>query len=86
MSQQAFRRRQAAYIQELEHRLRTAGKSDNEKIAELEDENLQLRKRLLECHNKAQSAQASLAVLSESMASLLRIPGKVFKYLKPSSD
>ncbi|OBT90452.1 hypothetical protein VE02_01228 [Pseudogymnoascus sp. 03VT05] len=76
LSQQAFRKRQTVYIQELKRQLHNAGKTDNERIAELEDENLRLRKRLLEFHNRAQSAQASLAALSESTARFLQIPGR----------
>lgn len=67
LSQQAFRKRQNAYIQELEKRMEQAGKSDDERIAALEEENRRLRRQLVSFINKLESAHVALQSLSVAM-------------------
>lgn len=67
LSQQAFRKRQNAYIQELEKRMEQTGKSDDERIAALEEENRRLRRQLVSFINKLESAHVALQSLSVAM-------------------
>ncbi|KAK0660293.1 hypothetical protein DIS24_g3436 [Lasiodiplodia hormozganensis] len=71
MSQQAFRQRQVARIKDLERRLERAASGENERVAELEEENRRLREQLTVFINKLASAQASLQRLSRLMQDAL---------------
>ncbi|KAH8801400.1 hypothetical protein F5884DRAFT_513647 [Xylogone sp. PMI_703] len=67
LSQQAYRKRQNAYILELEQRMERMGKADNDRIVTLEEENRQLRRQLVSFVNKLERANASLHSLSVTM-------------------
>lgn len=69
MSQQAFRKRQSAYIKDLERRLEIRGNEDNEQIARLERDNRALREQLTTACSKLERIQITLRSLSESMLS-----------------
>lgn len=71
LSQKAFRERQAAYRRDLERRLGDVGKSDNERIAELELENTRLRQALLDCRGRLEATQVTIATLSKSLGEVL---------------
>lgn len=71
LSQQAFRKRQATYIQELEKRVQLAGKTENERIAALEEENRILREKLGSVFGKINSIRGSLGALALSVDQVL---------------
>ncbi|KAL6922884.1 hypothetical protein FSST1_000158 [Fusarium sambucinum] len=69
LSQQAFRKRQSAYIKDLERRLEIKGNDENEQIAQLEHENRVLRKQLNTACRKIERIQINLKSLSNSIMS-----------------
>ncbi|KAF7585713.1 hypothetical protein BBP40_010250 [Aspergillus hancockii] len=71
LSQQAFRKRQNAYIKELERRLGQSGKTENERIIKLEEENQALRKQIASFIANLEKTQRGLQSLSTSMSNSL---------------
>ncbi|OTA27918.1 hypothetical protein BTJ68_11544 [Hortaea werneckii EXF-2000] len=71
LSQQAFRRRQATYIQELEKRVELAGRPEDERVVSLEGENRALRKQLQTIHSRINGLRSSLDGLSLSVDEVL---------------
>lgn len=71
LSQQAFRKRQNAYVQELERRLERLDKPNDERIATLEEENRCLRHQIVMFVNRLESASSMLKSLGEPMTHAL---------------
>lgn len=67
LSQQAFRRRQTAYIKDLERQLEMRGASEHDQIRSLESENRLLRQQLTTAVTKLVNLQAALKSLTTSM-------------------
>ncbi|KAL1301964.1 hypothetical protein AAFC00_002420 [Neodothiora populina] len=76
LSQKAFRNRQAEYIRELENRVAGLSKSDDERVAELEEENKSLRSQLLNVNNKLESVQVTLQTLTNTISGALNLSSK----------
>jgi hypothetical protein len=73
ISQKAFRARRAMRMRDLEERSQTGPCSDAERVKQLQDQNVELREHLLECHQKFNSLQVSLNALARSSALVLGI-------------
>ncbi|RSL50864.1 hypothetical protein CEP54_011705 [Fusarium duplospermum] len=69
LSQQAFRKRQSAYIKDLERRLEIWGSDEDGRIARLERDNQALRAQLTAAIGKLERIQMTLKSLSNSMMS-----------------
>ncbi|RTE74729.1 hypothetical protein BHE90_010797 [Fusarium euwallaceae] len=69
LSQQAFRKRQSAYIKDLERRLEIRGGDEDGRIARLERDNQALRAQLTAAIGKLERVQMTLRSLSNSMMS-----------------
>ncbi len=67
LAQQAFRRRRAQYIQELQHHIRLSDKPESTVIQELRQENSTLRNRLLTTQAKLQKLVSTMQTISDSM-------------------
>ncbi|KAF4969357.1 hypothetical protein FSARC_3432 [Fusarium sarcochroum] len=69
LSQQAFRKRQTAYIKDLEGRLEIRDNDENGQIAQLERDNRALREQLTKACSKLERIQITLRSLSDTMMS-----------------
>lgn len=75
LSQQAFRRRQAERIKELQSRVDTAGSPDSERIEVLQRENRRLRSQLVDVQAKMSRLLATVQKLNDSVAETLGVGG-----------
>lgn len=67
-AQKAYRQRQTLYIGELEEKLLSASKPENERCQQLEDSNRYYRHELLEAYKKLESTRISLESVLQSVA------------------
>lgn len=71
LSQRAFRRRQAEYLRDLRNRAEASQKPDNERVAELEDENGRLRAHITELQSRLEGVQVTLQMIASSSSKIL---------------
>ncbi|RSL70000.1 hypothetical protein CEP54_002069 [Fusarium duplospermum] len=71
LSQRAFRRRQAEYLRDLRNRAETSQKPDNERVAELEEENGRLRAHITELQSRLEGVQVTLQMIASSSSKIL---------------
>ncbi|KAI8715710.1 BZIP domain-containing protein [Fusarium sp. LHS14.1] len=71
LSQRAFRRRQAEYLRDLRNRAEASQKPDNERIAELEEENGRLRAHITELQSRLEGVQVTLQMIASSSSKIL---------------
>lgn len=74
LSQRAFRRRQAEYLRDLRNRAEASQKPDNERVAELEEENGRLRAHITELQSRLEGVQVTLQVIASSSSKILSRP------------
>ncbi|KAJ4162330.1 hypothetical protein NW754_013763 [Fusarium falciforme] len=71
LSQRAFRRRQAEYLRDLRNRAEASQKPDNERVAELEEENGRLRAHITELQSRLEGVQVTLQMIASSSSKIL---------------
>ncbi|EXJ69714.1 uncharacterized protein A1O5_06785 [Cladophialophora psammophila CBS 110553] len=81
-AQKAYRQRQTLYVRELEEKLRSASKSDNERFQELENSNRYYRHHLLEAYKRLESTRISLESVLHSVAGAIGMQNKSQRHQK----
>ncbi|KAL2680650.1 hypothetical protein Neosp_008253 [[Neocosmospora] mangrovei] len=71
LSQRAFRRRQAEYLRDLRNRAEASQKPENERVAELEEENGRLRAHITELQSRLEGVQVTLQMIASSSSKIL---------------